>query len=86
MLEASRAILNVADEIPVSFLRIELDGEASNVTDGVGASSRPRDGRKSKKHWRLPRGVREDSGFRQLRDGGVKLEGAVGSSASSMHC
>lgn len=25
----------VTDEVPVTFLRIELDGEASNVTDGV---------------------------------------------------
>lgn len=25
----------VADDIPVTLLRIELDGEASNVTDGV---------------------------------------------------
>lgn len=62
---------------PVSLFSVEPDGESSNVSDGIGGSSRSGDGGESSEDGSGARGVIENSSLRELRDGGVKLEGPV---------
>jgi hypothetical protein len=77
-------LLTVPHEIPDAFLCVELNGEASNISHGVSASSRTRYGGETQENGCLSRCVRKESCFGELGNGGVKLEGTVGGGTSSM--
>lgn len=52
----------VADEVPVSFLGIELDGKAAHVARGVDRAGSARDGRKAHEHFGLRLDLGQDLG------------------------
>lgn len=71
----------VSDEIPVSLIRIELDGEASHVSHGVGAAPATLHRRKPYKDRGVSRRVRQEAGMRHVR--GALVEGEVTESTCS---
>ena len=56
----------IGDNVPVALLRVEFDGKTTDITDGVGAASTAKDGREADKDGRLPRGVSQDRGIRDV--------------------
>lgn len=50
----------VADNIPVTLLGVEFDGETTDVTDGVSATARALDCRESNKDGSLSGGVSQN--------------------------
>jgi hypothetical protein len=75
----------VADEIPVAFVRIELDGEPAHVTRRVGGTALAGHRRKAHEHRRALAGLGKDRCPRQLCQRFVALEEAVGARAPGMH-
>ena len=55
----------VADEIPVAFVGVELDGEAAHVARGVGRAAFAEHGREAHEHRGLLAGLREERRPRQ---------------------
>lgn len=64
--------LTIAHDIPVTFVGVELDRKAANVSDGVGASSTTEHGRESKENGGLARCVCQDARICDIR--GALLE------------
>ena len=56
----------VADEVPVAFVRVELDREAAHVARGVGRAALADDGREAHEHRRALAGLGEDRGARDV--------------------
>ena len=54
----------VADQVPVAFVGVELDGEAAHVARGVGRAAFAGDGREAHEHRRPLAGFREDEAAR----------------------
>ena len=75
----------VADEVPVAFLGIELDGEAAHVAREVERTLRSGDSREAHEDRRLFAGALEDVGAGIGRERLVGLEKAVRAIAAGMH-
>lgn len=58
----------VADEIPVAFFGIELNGESTNVAFSIGGAAFSGDRRESEEGFSLFADMREDVGFGVLSD------------------
>ena len=43
----------VANNVPVTLLRVELDSETANIPNSVSTATRTLDSRESNKDWRL---------------------------------
>ena len=75
----------VADQIPVAFLGVELDGKAADVALGIGCTAFAGDGGEPGEQLGLLADLREDLGPRVpgdvVRDG----EGTVGARAFGVH-
>ena len=59
----------VPDDIVVPFLRVEPDGEPSDVSDGISAAAGSLDGTEPDEDGRLLCGIGKQLGFRQFGDG-----------------
>ena len=66
----------VADQIPIAFTRVELDGEAAHVARGIDRTRSARDGREADEHFGLL-ALGEHRGLRQVRNVVGRLEIAV---------
>ena len=75
----------VADEIPVAFVGVELDGEAAHIARRVGRAAFAGDRREAHEYRRALAGFGEDRGARQLGERLVALEIAVRARAARMH-
>ena len=75
----------VADEIPVAFVRIELDGEAAHIARRVGGAAFAGDRREAHEYRRAFAGLRKDGRPRQLGERFVALEESVRTRAAGMH-
>ena len=64
----------VADEVPVAIVRVELDGEATNVAGGVGRAALAEDGREAHENRRLLAHFCEQRGPGVLRQSSRALE------------
>ena len=75
----------VADQIPVAFVGVELDGEAAHVARRVGRAALAGDGREAHEHRRALAGLGKERGARVLRQRLVALEVAVRRRAARVH-
>ncbi len=75
----------VADEVPVAFLGVELDGEAAHVALGIGRPALAGDGGEAQKQLRLLADRGEQLGARVARDVLGDSERAVGGRALGVH-
>src|SRR3546814_11119174 len=75
----------VADDVPVAFLGVELQGEAADVTLGISRSALAGDGRKAGEQGSLLAHLGEDLRLGVAGDFVRDGEGAVGSPAFGMH-
>ncbi|CFP67595.1 Uncharacterised protein [Bordetella pertussis] len=75
----------VADQVPVAFVGIELDGEATHVTFGVGRAALAGHGRKAQEQRRLLADFGEDPGARVAGNVMRDREGAIGARAFGVH-
>jgi hypothetical protein len=75
----------VADDVPVAFLGVELDGSAADVALGVGGAALPGHGREPNEHGRLLADLRENLRLGVAGDVVRDGEGAVRPPALGMH-
>jgi hypothetical protein len=75
----------VPNDIPISFLRVKLNGESSYISDGICTSARSQDGREAHEDGRGSRCVGENTCTGDIRGTLVKLECSKGSSSTRMH-
>ena len=75
----------VADQVPVAFVGVELDGEAAHVARRVLGAAFARDGREADKHRRDFSGLLEGRGLGVLRQRLVGFEETVRARATRMH-
>src|SRR5687767_6770643 len=74
----------VADKIPVTFIGVELHGEAAHISGGVGRATLAKDGREADEHRCLLPRFAEERGARELGNRVRALEDAVCRRASRM--
>jgi hypothetical protein len=74
----------VSYDIPISFLRVKLDGETSHISDGICTSAGSQDGRETHEDGRGSRCVGEYTCTGDIRGTLVKLECSKGSSSTCM--
>ncbi len=74
----------VADEIPVAFLRVELDGEAADVTGEVERSLVPGNRREAHEHRCSFAGALEQVGASEIAERLIRFEEPVGSEAAGV--
>jgi hypothetical protein len=75
----------VSNDVPIAFFGVELDGEASDISNCVGRSSRAEDGTEAEEDGSLSGCVGEDSGRRVLLQALVHLKGSESSGATSVN-
>ena len=75
----------VANQVPVAFFGVELEGKAANVTLGVGRAAFTRDGGEAGKHPGLLANVREQLGTGVAGDVVGDGEGAVSARTLGVH-
>ncbi len=75
----------VADDVPIAFLGIELDGEAADVALGIGRAALARDRREADEQRRLLADLREDLRLGVAGDVVGDGKGAMGTPALGMH-
>lgn len=75
----------VADQVPVAFVGVELDGEAAHIALGVGGAAFAGHGRKTQEQRSLLADLGEDAGAGVLGDVVGDGEGAVGARALGVH-
>ncbi|MNL46838.1 hypothetical protein D3C87_1695860 [compost metagenome] len=68
----------VADQVPVAFVGVELDGEAAHVTFGIGRAAFAGHGGKAQEQRGLLTNLRKDAGAGVARDVVSDGEGTVG--------
>ena len=74
----------VPDEVEIPLLRIELDGEAADVTREVARSTGARHRREANEDGRPERGILKERGLGVPRERLVNLEVAMGAGAARM--
>ena len=75
----------VADQIPVAFLGVELDGEAAHVARRIDRARAARDRREAHEHLGLLADLGQDFGARCRLQRFGQLEIAVGARATRVH-
>jgi hypothetical protein len=75
----------VADQVPHSFVGVELDREAADVSSAVGRPAGARDSRETDEDGRLSRRIGQQSGLRQVGQVLVDLKYPVRCGAACVH-
>jgi hypothetical protein len=74
----------VSYDIPISFLRVKLDGETSHISDGICTSAGSQDGGETHEYGRGSRCVGENTCTGDIGGTLVKLKCSKGSSSTCM--
>ena len=74
----------VADDIPVTFLRVKSAGETSDFSRRLSRAGATEDGRETHEHWHLSFEISEDLGVCHVLQACVQLEETVRSVTASV--
>lgn len=74
----------IPHNIKVALVRIKPDSESTNIAHRVGGAFAAGDGGEADEHGCLAGGVVEEGGVRELGDGGVEGEVAVGAGSAGV--
>lgn len=74
----------VSDDIPVTLIGIELQSKSTDITNGIGRTSRSKNSRETNKHRSSAGGIVQDIGTGELGDRSVELEVAMDTSATGV--
>jgi hypothetical protein len=75
----------VSNDIPISFLCIELDSEPSNISNCIRTSARAKNGGESEEDRCCARGIGKYASIRNIRCALVELEGTKSTRTTGMH-
>lgn len=75
----------VPNNIPISLIRVELHRETTNITNRIRTSLTPLNSGKAHKNRRVPRGICQDPGMREILNTLLELEVTERACTASMH-